>query len=124
MKINFDVVTFANYQLMGVGVIIRDCLGDFLARFSVRAPLLLDVKCSEACAASCVVKIALEVALFNIHVKRDCLLVIKKFAEGFETLSYAGSLLSNVHRYLATCYDLTIAFVYSEGNSVAHSLAE
>lgn len=61
MKVNFDAAIFANFQMMGVGVVIGNCLGDFLAGFWVQAPLLLDAKCAKAYASGCALKLFLSV---------------------------------------------------------------
>lgn len=44
VKVNFDAAVFDTENLLGVGVVIRNSRGDFLAGFAKRAPMLLDFK--------------------------------------------------------------------------------
>lgn len=68
-------IAFTNYELTDVGVIIRDCVDGFLARFSVWIPFILDSKCENAHALNCVIKLDLESSFFffGIYIKGDCI---------------------------------------------------
>jgi len=62
---------FMDENCMGVGVVIWDLVGDFLAGFSKRAPILLDFEMAEAYALNWVIQVALEADFHDLHLEGD-----------------------------------------------------
>lgn len=97
--------TFAYYQLMGIGGVIRDNVGDFLADFSVCTPLLLDAHCAQAFATSRAMQLAFETGFRDIQIEGDCLIVIKGLENGVVAFTHIlilfSKMLGNTQSYAA-----------------------
>lgn len=89
---------------IGVSVIIRDEVGDFLVGFSVHSPLLFDAQIAKA--------------FFQIHLEGDCLVVIQSMI--VIILSYHILKLIIEVKQLLDFYSVRKAsFVCRECNSIA-----
>lgn len=111
-------------KCMGVGVVIHDEVGNFLASFSVHAPLLFDCQIAEAFVATRAMRLALETGFSQIHLKGNCLFVIQAVNHNDPYMSYIGILLADVKQLLNFCSAWKASFVRRECNSAAYYLAK
>lgn len=89
---------------MGVGVVIRDSIGDFFTGFFKRAPILLDSKMAEAYALNWGIQVALEASFRDLHLEGNCL-TVSIFNKIGEAYSYACSLVYDAKKYFKCCQD-------------------
>ncbi|KAK7851232.1 hypothetical protein CFP56_042712 [Quercus suber] len=76
VRVNFDAALFENLGCAGIGVAVRDSVGEIIAALSQRIPLPLSVEMAEAMAVRRAVLFVQELCLSKVVVEGDCLRVV------------------------------------------------
>ena len=77
LKVNFDGATFKDIGRAGLGVVIRDFVGQVIASFSKQVHLPHSSNIIETLAIARAISFALELGFFNFILKGDSEVVIK-----------------------------------------------
>ncbi|XP_028067455.1 uncharacterized protein LOC114270203 [Camellia sinensis] len=122
-KINFDGVRFKELQTVGVGVIIRNLIGEVMAAMSKQLPFWIDADCAEAFAAAKAIELVKDLGFYDIILEGDSLDIVKALREDVKLLSEYGHLVSQVAAasQLLRCFQ--VCHVGRMGNMLAHGLA-
>ena len=75
-KVNFDAATFRTTNSAGIGVIVRDCVGEVIGALSMPIPMPQSVVAVEALACRQAVKFAAEIGLTRVVFEGDSAVII------------------------------------------------
>ncbi|XP_028115289.1 uncharacterized protein LOC114313136 isoform X4 [Camellia sinensis] len=123
LKINFDGALFKELKAVGVGVVIRNHLGEVMAALSERLPFWVDSDCAEAYAATKAVELARDLGLSDIHLEGDSLRIVKVLREEAEFMSEYGHILLQTVGVCKSFSRFHVSHVGRQGNGLAHGLA-
>lgn len=123
LKINFDGALFKELKAVGVGVVIRNHLGEVMAALSERLPFWVDSDCAEAYAATKAVELARDLGLTDIHLEGDSLRIVKALREEAEFMSEYGHILLQTVGVCKSFSRFHVSHVGRQGNGLAHGLA-
>ncbi|CAL5400558.1 unnamed protein product [Camellia sinensis] len=123
LKINFDGALFKELKAVGVGVVIRNHLGEVMAALSERLPFWVDSDCAEAYAATKAVELARDLGFSDIHLEGDSLRIVKALREEAEFMSEYGHILLQTVGVCKSFSRFHVSHVGRQGNGLAHGLA-
>lgn len=123
LKINFDGALFKELKAVGVGVVIRNHLGEVMAALSERLPFWVDSNCAEAYAATKAVELARDLGFTDIHLEGDSLCIVKALREEAEFMSEYGHILLQTVGVCKSFSRFHVSHVGRQGNGLAHGLA-
>ena len=122
-KLNFDATVFDGNRSSGVGLIVRNSLGEVMADLSARGPAVANSEEAEALACRKAVEFAMDAGFMDLVIKGDNAVVMKAISSPRLDRSRLGHIYDDI-RTLATGFrSYTIGCVKRSANSVAHSLA-
>ena len=124
LEINFDGAIFADENCSGLGVVIRDEKGFFLASMAAQIPQQLRLEEIEALATSRALKFARKLDVTDAVLKGDSLMVmlvqkLKNFG-----LAPFGLLLQDSLAFSSGFTKLSYSHTKREGNTITHNLAK
>ncbi|CAL5355830.1 unnamed protein product [Camellia sinensis] len=122
-KVNFDGARFKELQTVGVGVVIRNSMGEVMAAMTEQLPFWVDADCVEAFAAAKAIDLATDLGFSDIILEGDSLNIVKALQEGVELLSEYGHLVSQVVAASKLLRHFQVCHVGRMGNMLAHGLA-
>ncbi|XP_065638610.1 uncharacterized protein LOC136071363 [Quercus suber] len=122
-KLNFDVAVLANTRSSGVGVVIRNSLGEVMAGLSTYGPVVASNEEAEVLACRKVVEFAIDAGFMDLMIEGDNAMVMK--ANVFPRLdrSRLGHIYDDIRTLAAGFRSLSVGCIKRSANSVAHSLA-
>nr|XP_023926910.1 uncharacterized protein LOC112038333 [Quercus suber] len=124
VKINFDGATCSGTNKSGLGVVIRDSMGQVLASCSKVVNQAYNSSEVEAMAVGLVLSFAAEIGVKNAVLEGDSLLVVNALTDSESSLSHIKPLINDVKYYSYSLEKLLYSHVTRDCNSVAHSLAK
>lgn len=122
-KVNFDGALFTDQNRAGVGVVVRNDLGQVMAACSLKIQSLADPAHVEAMAALKVAQFASEMGFRDFSLEGDSLTIINAINGGMTDLSPIGHLIEGTKSILALSNCKRVSHVYRECNGAAHGLA-
>jgi hypothetical protein len=122
LMFNVDATTFKEPSRIGVGVVIRNHVGDFKMAFCKKIHRVEDPDLAEALAVRCAVVFAKEHNLRNIIVALDCQNIIKKLQSPKLDRSQVGTIVCDV-KNLVTETPFSFMYTRRSCNEAAHVLA-
>ena len=123
IKINFDGAVFSSTNAAGIGVVIRNNLGQVIASCSERLPQAFNSVEVEALAAAKAVSFAAELGITKAVLEGDSLTIMKALSNDNMSLATFGLILNDV-KFSAENFDqLHYSHVKRECNTLAHCLA-
>ncbi|CAL5401578.1 unnamed protein product [Camellia sinensis] len=122
-KINFDGAWFKELQTVGVGVVIRNSMGEVMGAMSEQLPFWVDADCAEAFAAAKAIELAKYLGFSDIILEGDSLNIVKALWEDVELLPEYGHLVSQVVGASRLFRSFQVCHVGRMGNMLAHGLA-
>nr|XP_027060953.1 uncharacterized protein LOC113687569 [Coffea arabica] len=123
-KVNFDASVSTIHRLVGIGVVIRDCEGQFIAGLSRRIPIQTSADLAEALAAREAVSLARTLMIPSFILEGDASSVVKQICSSDEILSDLGTVIEDIRLSLLNLPMLNVVWTPREANRVAHSLAQ
>jgi len=122
LMVNVDASIFKNPPRAGVGIVIRDHVGDFKMAFCKVIHTVDDPELAEALAVRCGVLFAKEHNLQQVIVVSDCQNIIKKINSPLQDRSHVGDIVRDVKNLVC---DATVSFSFSRRgcNEAAHVMA-
>ena len=124
LMINVDAATFKNPPRMGVGLVVRDHRGDFIAACCQLIQRFDDPELAEAIAIRRAVSFSSEYNLQQVVVASDCLGVIKKIKSKVYDRSNVGVIVQDVKNLICENPSVTLTYVSKGCNKAAHVLAK
>ncbi|CAL5376754.1 unnamed protein product [Camellia sinensis] len=123
-KINFDEARFKELQIVGVGVVIQNSMGEVMVAMSEQLPFGVDANCVEAFAAAKAIELAKYLGFSDIILEGDSLNIVKALQEDVELLPEYGHLVSQVVGASRLFRSFQVYHVGRMGNMLAHGLAQ
>ena len=96
MKINFDGAVFSSVNVSGIGVVIRNNLGQVIASCSQRLPPVYSSNEVEALATAKAVSFAAEIGITKAVLEGDSLTIMKALSSDHRSLSSFGLMIDDV----------------------------
>ena len=121
-KLNFDVAIFDGTRSLGVGVIVRNSLGEVMASLSARGPTVANSEEAEALACRKVVEFAMDAGFMDLVIEGDNAVVMKAIASLRLDRSRLGHIYDDIRTLAVGFRSCTIGCVNKSANSVAQSL--
>ena len=121
-KVNVDGPVCGNRG--GIGVIIRDHLGELIATLADPVDFVLEPKHVEAVAVAKGIEFAVELALPRFSMETDCLEVVKWTHSEDEDLSATGHLIETIRKSIKNLSCIGLDHCRRDSNAPAHSLAK
>ena len=122
-KLNFDASVFACTRSSGVGVIVRNSLGEVMAGLSARGPAVANSEEAEALACRKAVEFAMDAGFTNLVIEGDNAAVIKAIASPWLDRSRLGHIYDDICTLATGFRSCIIGCVKRSDNFVTHSLA-
>ena len=120
-KINVDFAALVRSDSYGVGTIIRNDAGEFLAACS-QVPGLVDPYIGESMAAKSSMLFALELGLDQVKLEVDAKNVWKSITKGENDRSYACNIVRDIYVYSSWFRNFRVKFAPRQCNKVADVL--
>jgi ribonuclease HI len=121
--LNVDAALFASTERMGVGIVIRDHNGLFLAACSQVLDKVTVPELAEALAIRSAVTLAREEGLDKITLVSDCLSVIQRLKAPSRDRSTVGVVVEDIKIIAQTFSAVAFRHVNRQCNNSAHTLA-
>jgi len=107
--VNVDAATFEDPPRMGIGIVIRDHSGSFVAACCHKIDRITDAEMAEALVVRYAVYFAKEHNLRQVLVASDCLNLIKKIQSPVMDRSHVGVIVQEI-KYVAS--GSSISFIH------------
>ena len=123
-KVNFDGATFKEFRMAGLGIVIRNSLGQPIASLSELVNLPYSSDIVEAMVAARAIHFAQEIGLNSFILEGDSETVIKSLRSNDDSFSPFGHILAAAKATTETNCCISFSHIRRLGNSVAHNLAK
>ena len=123
-KVNFDGAMFKEFRMAGLGVVIRNSLGQPIASLSELVNLPYSSDIVEAMAAARAIHFAQEIGLNSFILEGDSETMIKCLRSDDDSFSPFGHILAAAKATTETNCCISFPHIRRLGNSVAHNLAK
>jgi hypothetical protein len=123
IKVNWDASINSNCCI-GLGIVARDCNGEFLGARTVMQPIVANSKTAEAMTALWAVKFCKEVGFFYVVLEGDAAQVISHIQSIPPYLSKTGHFIESIMQELSGLWYAKFAHVHRELNSAGHVLVK
>ena len=123
VMVTVDAAGFAPSRRMGVGVVIRDYTGSFLAACRETFVEVIIPELAEARAVFHGISFAEEEGFSNIVIGSDCLSVVQRLNSPTTDRSTLGSVLDDIKRLAVSFSSCEFRHVFQTSNEAAHLLA-
>ncbi|XP_062020783.1 uncharacterized protein LOC133737191 [Rosa rugosa] len=123
LKANVDGAYNMHLRHGGLGVVVRDSMGDIVAGACCRCDDVTSPYMVEALAGRLACKIALQFHLTPIIVESDCLRLVQAVQAAGEDTSEIGRIVDDISLALTSMAGSFFCHVYRESNKIAHKLA-
>ena len=117
-------MTCSSTNKSGLGVVIRDSMGQVLASCSKVVNQVHSSSEVEAMAAGLALSFVAELGVKNAVLEGDSLLVVKALTDSESSMSHIGPLINDAKYYSYSFEKLLYSHVTRDCNSVAHSLVK
>ena len=122
-KINFDGAIFTDLNAAGIGVVVRDSVGNPEAALSKRLVCPPSPAIIEALAAFEAVKLAKNLGLTEVEFEGDASVIIAALEDPSANLTSYGNIISDTQAEVGTLQWFSFSHVKRKANEVAHVLA-
>lgn len=123
VMVNVDAAVFAASKRMGVGVVIRDHRGQFLAACSQYVDKITDPELAETIATRVAVCFAKDLGYPRVIIASDCLALIRKLTM-VEDRSHTKVVINDIKRSCGPPSKFSFIHVKRQCNEAAHVLAK
>uniref|UniRef100_A0ACD5XPQ5 Uncharacterized protein n=3 Tax=Avena sativa TaxID=4498 RepID=A0ACD5XPQ5_AVESA len=121
--VNSDAALFSSSSRMGVGVVIRDHTGSFLAACSKLLDEVTSPEIAEALAIRSAISLARDEGLNDFILVSDCLSVIQRIQSPVRDRSMVGVVVEDIKILAASLSSVTFRHVSRHCNNSAHAMA-
>ena len=123
-KVNFDASWSKDDCIVGIGVVVRDHMGEFFAGMTKVGEKASSAEVAELVAAREAIVFAVEAGFSNLVLEGDNLVVMNSLQSSKDDLASGGTIVADIINLRALCPSIEFTFVKREGNSVAHEFAK
>jgi len=124
VKINWDAAVNKKKGYIGVGIIARDCMGQFLGARSFCQKIRIDAKLAETIVALGAVTFSSKASFFDAICEGDAAQVVADINYDPSFLSSTGHFLESIHMEKLGLRSCRFVFVPRGANMAAHTLAK
>jgi ribonuclease HI len=124
LKLNWDATVNKQSKRMGIGIIVRDEKGEFVAAMAKVLPSINDPTVAEALAAWHAVNLCVAKGFHKIVLEGDSLVVVSAFNKPLPIWSSHGQLIEDIKVKAKCLQQVEITHVNRAANFAAHSLAK
>ncbi|XP_065637524.1 uncharacterized protein LOC136070884 [Quercus suber] len=121
-KAKFDGEMFSENDKVGVGVVIRDSMGQIIAAMAKKIKKPFSVKCLEMVAARQAMLFASKIGLQQCHFEGDSKIGIKAPQQGNMFSSSFGHLVRHTLIHVTSLKSFSFSHIVRQGNTIAHAL--
>ena len=121
-KVNFDAYISTVHQIVGIGVVIHSCDGQFIAGLSKKLRILSSAELAEALAAREAISLAKILMIPSFILEGDVFSVIKHISSSDEILSNLDIVLEDICITLSDQYLVDVVWTLRDANKIALSL--
>jgi ribonuclease HI len=121
--INVDAALFSSSKRMGVGVVIRDHIGNCLVACNQLLDEVTTPEIAEALAVRCALTLARDEGLDKIILASDCLSVVQRVNSSTRDRSLVGVVVEDIKAMAASMSSVTVRHISRLLNNLAHVLA-
>jgi ribonuclease HI len=121
--INVDAALFSSSKRMGVGVVIRDHIGNCLVACNQLLDEVTTPEIAEALAVRCALTLARDEGLDKIILASDCLSVVQRVNSSTRDRSLVGVVVEDIKAMTASMSSVTVRHISRLLNNSAHDLA-
>ncbi|PRQ29297.1 putative ribonuclease H-like domain-containing protein [Rosa chinensis] len=108
----------------GIGVVIRDALGDIVGGACIKVNSVASPEAIEAMACRAACSLAVQYHLSPIIFETDCQHLVSSVESGAEETSALGRVIEDINSFLQVLVGSSLRHVYREANTAAHNLAK
>lgn len=123
LQVNYDGAIFQDHGRAGIGVVIRNSMGEVMASLSQQIPLPTTVAQDEALAARRAIEFAVELGVTRAIIEGDSEIICKDLSNPSPSFALHGLLIQDAQQLALTFTDFSFSHVGRQGNLVTHSLA-
>lgn len=123
VKANVDAAIFADSGKMGLGCVIRDHNGRFLAATSQGIERITEPELAEALAVHCALKFIFDQHWKKVIIASDCLNLVRKLRLKGMDRSHVGAIVQDIKKMAANLEELSFVYNNRYCNQAAHILA-
>ncbi|GLT49038.1 hypothetical protein SLA2020_377910 [Shorea laevis] len=125
VKINTDGAISTEKRNFGMGAILRDCSGEFMAAIACKGQGAVEATVVEACSLRRALQWAHDLSLTRIIMESDCACIVTALnTDSFIANSNWGSVLLDCKMLMKSFPVCRVQHVRRTGNSIAHELAK
>ena len=122
-KLNFDATIFANTNSSGVGVIIRNNLGEVMVGLFAHGPSVVSSKEAKVLACRRALEFALDSGFLGLVIEDDNVTVTKTIVSSHPNRSKLGHIYDGIRMLASGFRSFSMDCIKRSANSVAHCLA-
>lgn len=123
LKMNVDGAFLPTFQFGGVGGVLCDHQGSFIAAFSYRKESVSSPLHCELLAIHDGLLFLQAMDVSNVIINSDCQLAVQALSNSNEDLSVLGNLVEDIKVLLSSLPSISFSHAYRTSNTVAHRLA-
>ncbi|KAK2969731.1 hypothetical protein RJ640_015875 [Escallonia rubra] len=120
LKLNFDGAVFKEINAIGLGAVVRDATGCFIAGLSKRVDNMTCPMTAEALAALDGIKLAQQLECQRLCIEGDAADIISALKSREANLSKIGHIVDKIKKLADSFQEVQISQVKRTGNTVAH----
>ncbi|XP_059450984.1 uncharacterized protein LOC132181765 [Corylus avellana] len=124
VKCNWDAAIDLAGKRMGVGIVIRNHVGEVVAAQCSTRPYIVDPMTAEAIAVWTVALFIRSLGVENVKLEGDSLRVVRGLQGDEKCWASVGHLLDDTKLTLGSCRSWQVVHVWREANSVTDKLAK
>ena len=124
VKENFDGAIFEDISAAGIGVAVRNKLGEVVAAMAEKVPILDSVFTLETLAARHAVLFVQELGLHNVVFEGDSASSIQALSNRLFTHSSCGHIINDILLFVNSFQSFSFSHVCRQGNALADALAK
>lgn len=124
IKINWDAAINEKERCIGLGIVARDCMGEFMGAKCIMKPIVVEARLAEAMAALWAVLYGKEAGFQKIVFEGDAAQVVTEIHSSPPYLSKDGQMIESIQEELVDFRGAKFVHVNRECNTAAHALAK
>ncbi|CAL2264162.1 unnamed protein product [Prunus armeniaca] len=123
-KVNIDDVWHPQSSIGGIGAMVCDSGGDFVAGCALSIPNIFFATLGEALAARMGVSLAVDMGFMNVSFESDALQIVSALRSQSMDQFFLGSIVKDTKTLLTQITREDFTYIHRKGNSVAYHVVK